>query len=361
MNKKITLHPLKEDGTMDLDTNLYPKTNNIVNDEGESIEVVTKEELNHLKEKVTINVGDIDEDTTFADLLEKVSLYSPFVGYDSNGDSTFLGYLTDIGEEEYRLQLSDDYGYCIYEGFLQDRIYDKFLTSIHYIDDINISNNCLSIIKNYSLTMEEVHAKYWKGAYIFYLTPSHIEVIYFISFTGTQTDTEYQINIWNNKGSITKYVSKNSTLKNVLDSITLIPYETTDNKVTSISNSSTDTQYPSAKAVWNIKGTKLYRHEVVGKDSNGDTLWTLIIHDYISTKFSNSDFIHTQYDANKRLYAGKFLSISYILGPGSVCNYVDIKFNGGSGLEINYRYNSLDHALLTFNNLSTVTDTVTEL
>lgn len=37
--------------------------------------------------------------------------------------------------------------------------------------------------------------------------------------------------------------------------------ETQSNKVTSVSSSSTNTEYPSAKAVWDIKGTKLYKHE----------------------------------------------------------------------------------------------------
>ncbi len=45
--KRITLHPLKEDGTIDLNTNLYPKTllDGVVNREGEEVEVALKEDI----------------------------------------------------------------------------------------------------------------------------------------------------------------------------------------------------------------------------------------------------------------------------------------------------------------------------
>ena len=45
--KKITLHPLKKDGTIDTDIDLLPRTsiNSIVDEEGNLIEVATKDEL----------------------------------------------------------------------------------------------------------------------------------------------------------------------------------------------------------------------------------------------------------------------------------------------------------------------------
>ena len=47
--KKITLHPLKADGTINTDINLYPKTNNIIDNEGKSIDVVSKEQILNLR------------------------------------------------------------------------------------------------------------------------------------------------------------------------------------------------------------------------------------------------------------------------------------------------------------------------
>ena len=43
--KRVTLHPLKEDGTMDLETNLYPKTflDGIVDRYGTEVDVATKD------------------------------------------------------------------------------------------------------------------------------------------------------------------------------------------------------------------------------------------------------------------------------------------------------------------------------
>ncbi len=41
-DKKITLHPLKADGSVDANTNLYPKTNNIIDASGNAIDVQEK-------------------------------------------------------------------------------------------------------------------------------------------------------------------------------------------------------------------------------------------------------------------------------------------------------------------------------
>lgn len=45
--KRVTLHPLKEDGSLDLQTNLYPKTfvSGIVNDDGEVVDIALQEEV----------------------------------------------------------------------------------------------------------------------------------------------------------------------------------------------------------------------------------------------------------------------------------------------------------------------------
>lgn len=52
--KRVTLHPLKEDGSIDLNVNLYPKTllSGIVDDNGEEVSVVTEDELENIDEKV---------------------------------------------------------------------------------------------------------------------------------------------------------------------------------------------------------------------------------------------------------------------------------------------------------------------
>lgn len=57
---RVTLHPLKDDGTMDLNTNLYPKTllDGIVDRDGNPVDIATQEELQNATSKLS---GDITE------------------------------------------------------------------------------------------------------------------------------------------------------------------------------------------------------------------------------------------------------------------------------------------------------------
>jgi len=67
--KRVTLHPLKDDGTMDLNTNLYPKTflDGIVNRDGEEVDVVTQPELDEAIDNIEQEIqalpkGDVTEE-----------------------------------------------------------------------------------------------------------------------------------------------------------------------------------------------------------------------------------------------------------------------------------------------------------
>jgi len=62
-SKKITLHPVLSDGSVDTSVNLYPKTNNIVDEEGNPIEVATQSTLN-LKEDKSNKVISISSSST---------------------------------------------------------------------------------------------------------------------------------------------------------------------------------------------------------------------------------------------------------------------------------------------------------
>lgn len=58
-NRKITLHPLREDGTMDMSINLCPKTlvSGLMDSEGNLVEVVLKEDLASLATKEELSEG----------------------------------------------------------------------------------------------------------------------------------------------------------------------------------------------------------------------------------------------------------------------------------------------------------------
>ena len=68
-NKRITLHPLKPDGTIDLSINLYPKTldNAIVDENGQEVYLLRREDLDALShliapdytDRVLYKAGDI--------------------------------------------------------------------------------------------------------------------------------------------------------------------------------------------------------------------------------------------------------------------------------------------------------------
>lgn len=99
--KRVTLHPLKSDGTIDLDVNLYPKTflDGIVDREGNPVAVVVAEDLedlmSHVEELVDtkqdkLTAGEnitIDENNvisaTGGDILDKNNQWS--------GNNTFAG------------------------------------------------------------------------------------------------------------------------------------------------------------------------------------------------------------------------------------------------------------------------------
>lgn len=79
-HKKITLHPLREDGSIDTDTNLYPKTSSdqIVDDEGNPVEVATRDEIPTEISDLDNDVGYITEDSltdyaTKTELSEKAN------------------------------------------------------------------------------------------------------------------------------------------------------------------------------------------------------------------------------------------------------------------------------------------------
>jgi hypothetical protein len=56
--KRVTLHPLKEDGTIDESTNLYPKTflDGIVDREGNEVEVALAEDVTTLEEEMNTKI-----------------------------------------------------------------------------------------------------------------------------------------------------------------------------------------------------------------------------------------------------------------------------------------------------------------
>ena len=62
-HKRITLHPVKDDGTIDIDVNLYPKTllRGIVDDTGEEVEVATAESIEDMQIEINkkSNIEDI--------------------------------------------------------------------------------------------------------------------------------------------------------------------------------------------------------------------------------------------------------------------------------------------------------------
>lgn len=72
--KRVTLHPLKEDGTRDLEVNLYPKTlvNGIVDSDGNEVDITTQAELDDAIN--TIN-AELEEKTTDIDDIKQNILY----------------------------------------------------------------------------------------------------------------------------------------------------------------------------------------------------------------------------------------------------------------------------------------------
>ena len=72
--KRVTLHPVKEDGTMDLEINLYPKTlvNGIVDSDGNEVDITTQAELDDAIN--TIN-AELEEKTTDIDDIKQNILY----------------------------------------------------------------------------------------------------------------------------------------------------------------------------------------------------------------------------------------------------------------------------------------------
>ena len=62
--KRITLHPLKEDGSLDLDTNLYPKTlvDGVVDRNGNAVDIATQQELDSAKSELNASIEHIQEE-----------------------------------------------------------------------------------------------------------------------------------------------------------------------------------------------------------------------------------------------------------------------------------------------------------
>lgn len=72
--KRVTLHPLKSDGTMDLNTNLYPKTllDGIVNRDGEEVDIATQHELDEAIDNIEQEIQDLPKGDVTEEELQTV-------------------------------------------------------------------------------------------------------------------------------------------------------------------------------------------------------------------------------------------------------------------------------------------------
>ena len=96
--KRVTLHPIKEDGSIDTSVNLYPKTlvDGVVDREGNAVDIATQQELDsvntHLNDK-------IDNETQRAELAES--------SLDTKIDNKETGLKGLIDDEEDRAQAAE--------------------------------------------------------------------------------------------------------------------------------------------------------------------------------------------------------------------------------------------------------------
>ena len=110
VRKRVTLHPLKEDGTIDTNINLYPKTfiDGIVDKDGEQVEVQEK-----LKAGDNITIKD--------NVISSATLYKHYVNFGVTYDN-------NIGGELYIIDTNSN-----------ELVADKFFTSEYFSNVISVS------------------------------------------------------------------------------------------------------------------------------------------------------------------------------------------------------------------------------
>lgn len=110
VRKRVTLHPLKEDGTIDTSINLYPKTfiDGIVDKDGEQVEV---------QEKLTAG----DNITIENNVISASNLYKHYVNFG-------VTYDYNIGGELYIIDTNPN-----------ELVADKFFTSEYFSNVISVS------------------------------------------------------------------------------------------------------------------------------------------------------------------------------------------------------------------------------
>lgn len=265
-NKRVTLHPLKSDGTLDLDVNLYPKTllDGVVDREGNEVDVVTKNDL---------QIIDIDSGIT-EEIKQKVInnpssllryggeyVYTPYYKNDSSlpdwyvcfaGDEHIVYYL-NIDWDELLLYPSsnsilttdspqeiDSYKVIDCNNGPKFGVHDDTKAQLIF-ENRAIRGLGTAYMGIYEGRIEEqansfrIAYKHPTSAenYCLDIGNKGITFDYFDDFDGE----------WNNLIHI-----DNDRI--LLGSITVADIENKQNKVTSISAQSTDTQYPSAKCVY---------------------------------------------------------------------------------------------------------------
>lgn len=194
--KRITLHPLDSQGKMDTSINLYPKTlrNAIINDDGTEFDVAANPEEEATKELVKIKINDTIYDISGGSILEL-------------GNET--GTLTDKQVES--LKKPD----TVIFSTLDNNYY--FLS---YADENNLYFYTLNDIISISEHSQEIS-----------LTSNYFEIDILNKTYGKITNS----NLIYTKDAINNFLSTKEDISN---------------KVTSLSADSTNTQYPSAKVVY---------------------------------------------------------------------------------------------------------------
>ena len=194
--KRITLHPLDSQGKMDTSINLYPKTlrNAIINDDGTEFDVAANPEEEATKELIKIKINDTIYDISGGSILELANE---------------AGTLTDKQVES--LKKPD----TVIFSTLDNNYY--FLS---YADENNLYFYTLNDIVSISEHSEEIS-----------LTTNYFEIDIANKTYGKITNS----NLIYTKDAINNFLSTKEDISN---------------KVTSLSADSTDTQYPSAKAVY---------------------------------------------------------------------------------------------------------------
>lgn len=206
VRKRVTLHPLKEDGTIDTSINLYPKTfiDGIVDKDGEQVEV---------QEKLTAGENITIEDNVISAIVETVDAYTK---EESDAKFATIDYVdNNKGTKLYKYNgcLSTDSsrpdGY-VYYTFISNIYYDNLQTlqykgkdlTLEIANDlVNLSHNDLSYGKmtftpvSYPNTVlgEALYQKYevFYGAYI-KVTTYKITFNTDGTFTTDETENTYE-------------------------------------------------------------------------------------------------------------------------------------------------------------------------